>query len=248
MPVASEHTSALVSRPPLAAPWEMLTNTRDRLRAELRYKIDMRLQELTGSPDARMRWTEDEYARLVVLRHEAKIKWPADVPFLNLSDIRGGVRPLEQLREHWNTGVLCLERATAEDLVKAARDPRTVHPNPDLISKRPAPAAGVVVESSALYPGTLAFLGVHPTSTQPAAVESILGKRSRDQRIDVKRPRVRPVTNPLNLPLRRRKRGVTSRRYVFEPESEIEDFSDAEERARKRARYLCTDDPIEEFL
>ncbi|CDO72254.1 hypothetical protein BN946_scf184970.g106 [Trametes cinnabarina] len=186
----------------------------------------------------------------VVLRHKLKIVWPRDIPFMNLSDLRGGVRILYRLRALWEAGSIRLEPATAEDLANAARDPRSVHPNPRLLSERPTPSEGVVVAPLAFRPaGTeLGFLGVHPTSTQRAAVVPILGKRPRRQRADIKRARRRPVTNPNDLPLRRRKKGVTSTEYVLDEVSEIEEFSDGDEPAGKRMKFLCTDDPIEEFL
>ncbi|CDO78190.1 hypothetical protein BN946_scf184691.g2 [Trametes cinnabarina] len=255
MPVLSKPTPTLVLTAAVPsvhtlADWEMLTNVRDRVRAELRLKIDTKLQELTGKPRTRMRWTEDGYAQQVVLRHKLKIVWPRDIPFMNLSDLRGGVRILYPLRALWEAGSIRLEPATAEDLANAARDPRSVHPNPRLLSERPTPSEGVVVAPLAFRPaGTeLGFLGVHPTSTQRAAVVPILGKRPRRQRADIKRARRRPVTNPNDLPLRRRKKGVTSTEYVLDEVSEIEEFSDGDEPAGKRMKFLCTDDPIEEFL
>ena len=118
----------------------------------------------------------------------------------------------------------------------------------------PLPAEPVLMPL-VLHPGDLSILGYHPTSTQPG---SILGKRTRQQRRDVKKPRHRPVKNPDSRPARRNRRGVTSARCVIDgsdadvQESEIEDFSDIEEPAPKRARagriYWVTDDPLNEFV
>ncbi|KAI0349713.1 hypothetical protein OH77DRAFT_1375045, partial [Trametes cingulata] len=85
---------------------------------------------LTGIPGARMSWTTDRYAKLVVVRYGYKlVGWPADVPFRNLSELPGGARPLLALRAAWNARTLRFEAASRVDLVNAARDPGSVSPD-----------------------------------------------------------------------------------------------------------------------
>ncbi|KAJ2984877.1 hypothetical protein NUW54_g10347 [Trametes sanguinea] len=111
--------------------YEEPSKRRDELKAELRAVFNARLEELTGIVGARISYPLDKYTRLVVIRYEVMFfEWPDDVPFLELSRIRGGIAPLERLLEHWNAGKLRLERATPEQIEKAKRDPMSVHPNP----------------------------------------------------------------------------------------------------------------------
>ncbi|OSC96237.1 hypothetical protein PYCCODRAFT_1379537, partial [Trametes coccinea BRFM310] len=85
----------------------------------------------TGNPTARMSWSVNGYAKTVVRRYRQKlVNWPAHIPFTNLSDLRGGVRVLCTLQHLWDTGVLRLEPATAEDAMDSLRSARSVHPNP----------------------------------------------------------------------------------------------------------------------
>lgn len=180
-----------------------------------------------------MAYTEDGFASRVVVGCRLRFYgWPADIPFINLSNILGGVRPLLQLRKLWLAGTLRFEPATDEDIANTLRDPRSVHPNPNptLAAQRLVKRPAVVVFPAVLHPGTLASLGDHPTSTQPGN-DTALGPRPRSQRIDVKKARRRPVTNPGNKPLRRAKPGVKSARYVLE----------------EGGRHWAVNDPIEEF-
>lgn len=202
------------------------------------------MSSVTG---ASMSYTHTGYAKGVLIRYGLKlVNWPADIPFVNLSDIRGGVDVLERLHALWLDGTLHFERATPEDLANAAADPTSVHPNRalfELEQQRRAQAAAAlsqstVVAPAALHPGTLMPLGVLPTSTRPGV--ATLGVRPRSQRRDVKKARRRPVTNPANLPLRRPKPGVKSARYVLEWEEE--------ERPKKRVRFALVDEPIEEII
>ncbi|KAI0363045.1 hypothetical protein BV20DRAFT_959099, partial [Pilatotrama ljubarskyi] len=177
----------------------------------------------------------------VVIRYRYKlVGWPLDIPFCNLSEIRGGMLPLCRLLALWNQNKLRFERATPADLANAARDPKSVHPSPKHSKQLAPPSAStaVVVAPLALHPGDLTILGLHPTSTRPSP--AVLGARPRRQRNDVKKARARPVTNPDNHPPKRPRAGVKSAEYVLE--------SDIEEPAAKRGRYWPVDDPILEFV
>ncbi|KAI0363289.1 hypothetical protein BV20DRAFT_974382 [Pilatotrama ljubarskyi] len=247
--------------------YETLGTLRDRVRAELRFKLDSKLQVLTGLPGAHMSWAPKKYAKLVVIRYGYKlVGWPTSIPFVNLSSLAGGVLPLLKLRSAWDAGSLRFEPAARDDLARAAYDPDSILPHPrsspshavvstahDSLSRSPKPDT-MAVAPLVLHPRTLFPLGIHPpsgTGSSSADGTARPPKRPRSQRRDVKKPRHRPITNPYNQPLRRPKRGVTSARYVLEDESDIEDadgaFDDGEP-AQKRARYTLTDDPIEEFV
>ncbi|KAI0365891.1 hypothetical protein BV20DRAFT_982266 [Pilatotrama ljubarskyi] len=231
---------------------------RDRVRSEMRSKLDGTLAELTGIPHAHMSYTTDTYARLVVIRYGWKlVGWPKSVPFRNFSKVRGGATPFLKLRFLWNGGKLKFIAATREDLANAARDPKTVHPcpaqlegvtesgddseenrNEDDMEEEEA-VASAHVAPLVLRPSDLSVIGVHPVSTRPAPSE----RCRRRQRIDTKRARRRPKTNPENRPPRHPKPGVKSRQCVL---SEDEDGGAGP--TPKRAKYTATDEPIEEFI
>ncbi|KAI0633166.1 hypothetical protein C8Q77DRAFT_1074032 [Trametes polyzona] len=237
--------------PPPLAPVFALATYRDRLRSEFRSGLDgdLEAEGKTGVPGVTMKYTERGYANAIVRRLGVKIVgWPADIPFANPSDILGGTRTFLILRSLRDDGTLRFEDATDEEIEAAERNPRLVHPNPPRRRAPPpsnsaedAAAATTAVDDTVvcpavLAPGTLAPLGVHPTSTRPSV--ATLGVRARRQRKDVKKARSRPVTNPLNLPLRRPKRGVRSARYVLEA---------AGRRGIPGEHYRLVEDPMEEF-
>ncbi|KAJ8469229.1 hypothetical protein ONZ51_g9128 [Trametes cubensis] len=259
-------TQFIPFEPQLRQPYELMISNRDRIRSELRAILDGKLQELTGIVEAHMRYTVDGYASRIVCQYGLKlVDWPQEIPFENLSDLIGGIRVLSTLRDAWDDGTLRFERATPEDIENATRDPASVHPNPSLLHWRngaePAVAGhphhptAPILMPLVLHPGNLSVLGRHPTAMNPG---TILGKRARQQRRDVKKPRRKPVKNPDNRPPRRPRRGVTSSQCVIDAsdvevaESEIEEFSDVEEPAAKRTRagriYWVTDDPLGEFI
>ncbi|OSD01368.1 hypothetical protein PYCCODRAFT_1468792 [Trametes coccinea BRFM310] len=201
---------------------QVAARRRDQLRAALRKAMDDDLERLTALEGAHMSWTRKRYVKLVVLRYGYFLDgWPADVPFVNLSDLLGGMAPLERLYKLWMDGILRFVPATPELLALAVKDPLRVPPRePSDMSVEhdtvAVPAAeGIVVSPLALHPGTLDVLGTHPTSTQPSRMVKH-GKRARHQRRDVKKARARPVTNPEGRPLRRAKLGVKSARCVLD--------------------------------
>ncbi|KAI0323215.1 hypothetical protein GY45DRAFT_1376488 [Cubamyces sp. BRFM 1775] len=124
-----------------------------------------------------------------------------------------------------------------------------------------AETGSTVLNPLVLHPGHLGVIGRHPIPMHAGAGSStsVLGKRARRQRRDVKKPRHKPVKNPQNIPSRRNRRGVTSEPFVLDseddipPESEIEDFSDDELPAQKRVKsssglYWVTNEPLDEFV
>ncbi|KAI0323583.1 hypothetical protein GY45DRAFT_1213111, partial [Cubamyces sp. BRFM 1775] len=84
---------------------------------------------LTGIPGVHLWYTPGKYARLVVLKHKYKlVNWPAHIPFVDLSRIRGGTRPLETLLDLWRSNTLRFEPATERNLQDASADAARVHP------------------------------------------------------------------------------------------------------------------------
>lgn len=199
-----------------------------------------------------MYYSESRYLSVVVdgLGCKFNNQWPGEIPFMNPSELKGGVRPLRRLLGLWKTGVLQLVKVTDEDRKRAAHDPRSLLPNPSF------PMRSKTSDEHKPYVVPLVFHPVdfhelsRPTvaksGTFNALIPSKPAKRPREQRGDFKRPRCRPVTG--RRP-RASQRGVISPLYVYEaasdPESDIE--SDPEEPAHKRLRAALSDDYVEEF-
>ncbi|OJT07021.1 hypothetical protein TRAPUB_2124 [Trametes pubescens] len=243
---------------------------RERLRHEVQGRITGMLPaahpgELTGDEEAEMRYATKCYANGIVIRYGCKITgWPEDIPFKCLSEIPGGVRPLLELRRRWNLPdghqhKLRLEHATPEDLEKAARDPRSVHPNPTQLEEgekevarkaamrkvvTPAATAAEFIPSYVFHPVDLRFLGVELNSTQPSAP---VAKRKRSQRKDSGKRRRRASDNSLRVRKRLPMRGITSMCCVIPGVDGVACGGD--ERAAKRVRLedCPVDDPITEF-
>lgn len=233
-----------------------------------------------------MRYTPEGYARVVVAQCGYKlVGWPSAVPFRNLSDIGGGAGSLLELLRLWNLPEedaerLRFERASAEEIARAVCDPESVHPNrAKLEEERRAAAAETetetetaaggsptVVLADVFHPDGLDLVGVHPTSTDPAAAG--LGSHEQAQRVDMGRRRQRAVDISGETRLRKlpAKRGITTPRFVLEEESagqesrpSAEDWGGEQgaggdgERAHKRVRVedrraLAVNDPVDQFL
>ncbi|KAI0367612.1 hypothetical protein BV20DRAFT_552281 [Pilatotrama ljubarskyi] len=82
---------------------ERMTETRSELRRYVREK----LCEITGEPNAQMRWSRHAYLKDVVSRYRVRIEgWPlADVPFKNLSDVPN-LGKLDVLLRGWREGTI----------------------------------------------------------------------------------------------------------------------------------------------
>lgn len=209
--------------------------------------------DVSGIPGACMSYKPAKYPRLVVIRYGCKLTgFPADeMPFVNLSDkALGGIKSLRRLRELWDSGKLKFERATEEDLRAAAEDPASVLPDggrcltlpkPDKVTMHPP-------KQLVMHPFDLSSVGVEDPESESelegeSEGESKKRKREQAQRSDVKKARVRPVTNPTNKPLRRAKPGVKSERVVLD--------LDDDEPATKRPcidRYVLVSDPVNTFV
>ncbi|KAL7282968.1 hypothetical protein ACG7TL_002386 [Trametes sanguinea] len=221
------------------------------LRTELRESVNKKLEEESGVEGVQMRWTFDGYAKDIIIALGLKVdNWPKHIPFANLSNVGGGVRTLGELLRRWYAQdpdiAIRLVPSTPEDRANAAADPLSVHPNRERFEP-PTPvfsAEPLILYPRALHPGDLGTMGVHPTSTEPHAVERIHRKKKRRrQRSDVKKHRGRrvkmltadglPVVRPYPFPP---KRGITSSRFIL-PES-----------SKGGDGYHLADDPVDEFL
>lgn len=185
--------------------------------------------------------------------------WPEDIPFKSLSEIRGGVTPLFELRRRWNLpdghqDKLRIERATPEDIANALRDPDSVHPNLKLLQKERREAADAAARAAAKapeyvvpvytwHPENMCFVGLDLVSTEPPEP-----KTQRSQRIDSGLRRKRASDGS---PWAREKlsmtKGISSCEYVIPG---VSGSCGDGERASKRMRLedRAVDDPIEGFL
>lgn len=207
-----------------------------------------------------MRYEPQCYAREVVVKRECKVVgWPENIPFKSLSEIRGGVTPLFELRRRWNlpdghADKLRIERATPEDITNAIREPDSVHPNLKLLQKERKEAADAeeaatvkvteyVVPVYTWHPDNMCFVGLDLVSTEPPEP-----KTQRSQRIDSGLRRKRASDGS---PWAREKlsmtKGITSCEYVIPG---VAGSSGGGERASKRTRLddRAVDDPIEDFV
>lgn len=77
-----------------------------------------------------MCYTAEEYARIIVWCLGWILDgWPYHIPFTNLSNIKGGVRPLRILWELWQDGTLRFVRAPHDVRERALHDPESVLPH-----------------------------------------------------------------------------------------------------------------------
>ncbi len=77
-----------------------------------------------------MCYTAEEYARIIVWCLGWILDgWPYHIPFTNLSNIKGGVRPLRILWDLWQNGTLKFVRAPHDVRERALHDPESVLPH-----------------------------------------------------------------------------------------------------------------------
>ncbi|KAH9926187.1 uncharacterized protein B0H18DRAFT_1006863 [Fomitopsis serialis] len=78
-----------------------------------------------------MRYNEHDFWEHVVRRlHYKLVGWPPSTPFTNLSNLKGGRRPVEELLQLWSKGTLTfMHRACRCDL-KSHRNPLTASGKP----------------------------------------------------------------------------------------------------------------------
>ncbi|EPS92631.1 hypothetical protein FOMPIDRAFT_1092168, partial [Fomitopsis schrenkii] len=78
--------------------------------------------ELTKDARARMRYNDHDFWRHVVRKYGYRLAgWPTSIPFTNLSNLRGGRGPIEELLHMWKTEVLTFVRVNSLDEALALR-------------------------------------------------------------------------------------------------------------------------------
>ncbi|KAH9834177.1 uncharacterized protein C8Q71DRAFT_859832 [Rhodofomes roseus] len=76
-------------------------------RGLLRSVLTEGLREITKNHTARMRYNEHDFWANIVCRLGYKlVGWPDSILFTNLSNVKGGRRPIEELLQLWNNGTL----------------------------------------------------------------------------------------------------------------------------------------------
>ncbi|EIW58841.1 uncharacterized protein TRAVEDRAFT_47983 [Trametes versicolor FP-101664 SS1] len=201
----------------------------------------------------RMRYVPSCYASDIVIKGGHKlVGWPADVPFTDLSNVRGGVKTLHELHRRWylpegHPDKLRFEPASREDRANAARDPASVHPTPQhlpqLVERAAARAARAFpVEVDAYRPDNMEHVGCQLTSMVPEP------KEQRAQRVDTGKRRARKSDTSTKVRKRRQQKGITSKRFVL-PGSNGRGSSGGGKRTSKRKQVddYALDDPITEF-
>ncbi|PIL29668.1 hypothetical protein GSI_08106 [Ganoderma sinense ZZ0214-1] len=108
------------------------SDRRGHVRGHLWENTDDMLCELTGDDEAGMYWTvEDYYIESVILQHGLKpIGWLPDIPFQNLSNIRGGVSALMHLERRWESGILRFARMMEDERLTASLNTEHLTPAP----------------------------------------------------------------------------------------------------------------------
>ncbi|KAI1783734.1 hypothetical protein LXA43DRAFT_902946 [Ganoderma leucocontextum] len=107
------------------------SDRRGYVRGHLREDVDNKLREVTGDDEAGMYWTLEDYIESVVLQHGVKlIGWPPDIPFQNLSNIRGGAPVLTHLEHLWESGILKFVRITEDERLAASLNAKHLAPAP----------------------------------------------------------------------------------------------------------------------
>ena len=202
-----------------------------------------------------MEWTEDGYLTVVFGRLGLKFNdggWPREIPFTNLSELGGGVAPLRRLLALWKSGALKIVRVEPEDLERAARDPRSVLPNPGTFhAVHPADSA---THTPRIIPRVLHPIDLHDMSHSSLSIAAPSPavhitckpeKRPRKERCDKNGVHRRPVTGKRPRPCLR---GVRSTQYVYEAESDADCAGTVEGRGTKRLRVALSDEYVEEVF
>ncbi|TBU34005.1 hypothetical protein BD309DRAFT_989589 [Dichomitus squalens] len=99
---------------------ERMTQTR----SELRTLVKQKLCDITGEPNAQMRWTRTAYMRDVVSRYRVRIEgWPlSEIPLKNLSDVPN-LGKLELLLARWRAGTIYFRRISQAEYDAMVADP-----------------------------------------------------------------------------------------------------------------------------
>ncbi|KAM5535094.1 hypothetical protein V8D89_011180 [Ganoderma adspersum] len=206
---------------------------RDSFRGELRGGLNTRFA--AGIAGMGLPYSKEKYARIVVWCLGLLLDgWPAHIPFMNLSDIKGAIATLH--------GTLRFIPAPPDIRQRALQDPEGVLPHVmaaakllplplaipvlkfsqsrfrDLTSSHGSPASTRAhlpvpdaAEELVLDPDSL-----EPILTAPLSPSSLGQPRERRQRCDVNKARHRPVSNPDGKPMRARKVGALTSNFVLD--------------------------------
>ncbi|KAM5533250.1 hypothetical protein V8D89_013115 [Ganoderma adspersum] len=140
MPAASKLTFVPFTPRDIGLPRTVHRSERDILRGDLRGAIRTMLVLATGILSIQMCYTAEEYARFIVWCLGWLLDgWPYNIPFANLSDIKGGVRPLRILRDLHRAGTLKFVRAPPDVRQRALHDPDSVLPHVIAAAALPPP-------------------------------------------------------------------------------------------------------------
>ncbi|KIJ58419.1 hypothetical protein HYDPIDRAFT_75130, partial [Hydnomerulius pinastri MD-312] len=91
------------------------------VRGSIREIINLKLQEITGDPNAKMQWAH--YFRNVIARYMAIIRnWPERIPFTNLSTVSSALPDLEMLLRMWESGAIFWELLSEEQYATLRRE------------------------------------------------------------------------------------------------------------------------------
>ncbi|KAM5540267.1 hypothetical protein V8D89_006086 [Ganoderma adspersum] len=117
------------------------SNRRSYMRGHLREDIDDKLRKHCAASPASiiigMYWTLEDYIESVVLQHGLKlVGWPLDIPFQNLSNIRGGAPVLTHLEHRWESGILRFVRITEDERRAASCDAKQLAPAPKYAQRK----------------------------------------------------------------------------------------------------------------
>ncbi|KAM5536720.1 hypothetical protein V8D89_009650 [Ganoderma adspersum] len=130
MPAASKLTFVPFTPRDIGLLRNVYRSERDILRGDLRGAIRAMLVLVTGIFSVQMCYTAEEYARFIVWCLGWLLDgWPPDIPFANLSDIKGGIRTLRILRDLHQAGKLKFIRAPPDVRARALHDPESVLPH-----------------------------------------------------------------------------------------------------------------------
>ncbi|EIW59424.1 uncharacterized protein TRAVEDRAFT_46732 [Trametes versicolor FP-101664 SS1] len=224
----------------------------DNVKDDMRACLDDGIDRLSHGAQTRMRYAPSYYASDIVIKGGHKIVgWPADVPFTDLSNVRGGVTMLYELRRRWclpdgHPEKLRFEPASREDQANAARDPESVHPTPQHLPELKAQAAGrrrgaTTVHVDTYRPDNMEYTGRQATSTVPEP------KERRQQRLDTKKRRARASDSSTRVRKRRRREGIKSRGYVLPGMSGASSSGAGRASEEPPVDDYDLDDPITEF-
>ncbi|KAM5535148.1 hypothetical protein V8D89_011234 [Ganoderma adspersum] len=113
-------------------------SNRDSFRGELRSGLNTMFAVAAGIAGMGLPYSKERYARIVVWCLGLLLDgWPAHIPFMNLSDIKGGIAPLRLLRDLLRDGTLNFIPAPPDVRQRALHDPESVLPHVIAAAKLP---------------------------------------------------------------------------------------------------------------